>query len=80
MNLATFPRIRLGLQCHILLEGRTGFTRAAHKRSGNVVLDKVVGTSLVDVPGDEAADRSVNTPLALARATVRQWQALQGAA
>ncbi len=42
---------RLGLDCHILLENRTGFTDAAYTRSGNVLLDELHGAHVSTRPG-----------------------------
>ena len=37
---------RLGMECHILLENRTGFEANAHTLSGNVLLDMLHGASI----------------------------------
>jgi len=42
---------RLGLDCHILLEDRTGFTTPAYTRSGNVLLDELHGATVSMRPG-----------------------------
>jgi len=43
---------KLGMQSHILLEDRTGYTRAEYKKSGNVFLDVLMGASISEVPAD----------------------------
>ena len=43
---------KLGMQCHIVLEDRTGYTRAEYKKSGNVFLDALMGASISEVPAD----------------------------
>jgi L-cysteate sulfo-lyase len=43
---------KLGLQSHILLEDRTGYTIDEYKHSGNVFLDHLYGASVVEVPKD----------------------------
>ncbi|MBE9607124.1 D-cysteine desulfhydrase [Acetobacteraceae bacterium H6797] len=42
---------KLGLECHILLEDRTGFSDAAYNQSGNVLLDKLHGATVHRRPG-----------------------------
>jgi len=37
---------RLGLDCHLLLENRTGYTHAAYRQNGNVLLDQLFGATL----------------------------------
>jgi L-cysteate sulfo-lyase len=37
---------RLGLQCHILLEDRTGYTEPAYVDNGNVLLDRLHGATV----------------------------------
>jgi len=41
---------RFGLDCHILLEDRTGFIDPAYTRSGNVLLDRLHGASVSTRP------------------------------
>jgi L-cysteate sulfo-lyase len=43
---------KLGMQSHIILEDRTGYTRAEYKKSGNVFLDVLMGASISEVPAD----------------------------
>jgi L-cysteate sulfo-lyase len=42
---------RLGLECHILLEDRTGYTDEAYTANGNVLLDRLHGASISTRPG-----------------------------
>ncbi|MCP4979990.1 MAG: D-cysteine desulfhydrase [Gammaproteobacteria bacterium] len=43
---------RLGLQCHILLEDRTGYQDEAYVHNGNVLLDQLHGASISIRPAD----------------------------
>ena len=43
---------KLGMQSHILLEDRTGYTFDDYKHSGNVFLDHLYGASVTEVPAD----------------------------
>ena len=52
---------KLGLQCHILLEDRTGYTDVEYKRSGNVLLDELFGAYLAEVPGGTDMDQAMAT-------------------
>jgi L-cysteate sulfo-lyase len=42
---------KVGLDCHILLEDRTGFEDPAYKFNGNVLLDRLHGASVSQRPG-----------------------------
>ena len=42
---------KMGMQCEILLEDRTGSTVDAYKHSGNVFLDHLYGAHVQEVPG-----------------------------
>jgi L-cysteate sulfo-lyase len=42
---------RLGLDCHILLEDRTGYTDAEYTENGNVMLDLLHGATIEHRPG-----------------------------
>ena len=42
---------REGLECHILLEDRTGYEDAAYKLNGNVLLDRLHGATVSKRPG-----------------------------
>ncbi|MGD9861721.1 MAG: D-cysteine desulfhydrase [Pseudodonghicola sp.] len=43
---------RLGLECHAILEDRTGFTDADYRLNGNVLLDALHGATVEHVPAD----------------------------
>ena len=43
---------KLGMQSHLLLEDRTGYTFDDYKHSGNVFLDHLYGASVTEVPAD----------------------------
>ncbi|MFP5449541.1 MAG: D-cysteine desulfhydrase [Alphaproteobacteria bacterium] len=42
---------RLGMACEIILEARTGSTAVDYNRSGNVLLDQLLGARIETVPG-----------------------------
>lgn len=42
---------KMGMQCEILLENRTGFTQPEYKHSGNVFLDVLYGGHVQEYPG-----------------------------
>jgi L-cysteate sulfo-lyase len=42
---------KLGLDCHILLEDRTGYTDEDYTENGNVVLDRLHGATIEMLPG-----------------------------
>ncbi len=48
---------KMGLQCHILLEDRTGYTDDAYSHNGNVLLDQLHGATVVRLAG--GADMAV---------------------
>ncbi|MXY38693.1 MAG: D-cysteine desulfhydrase [Rhodospirillaceae bacterium] len=41
---------RLGLECHVLLENRTGFTDGDYNENGNVLLDRLCGATVHRCP------------------------------
>jgi L-cysteate sulfo-lyase len=51
---------RFGLECHILLEDRTGFQTPEYTQNGNVLLDKLHGASL----SKRAKDTDMNAEMA----------------
>lgn len=51
---------RLGLECHILLEDRTGFADPAYTRSGNVLLDELHGARVSTRPGGSDMQREMD--------------------
>ncbi len=47
---------KLGLQCHLILEDRTGYTVDEYRHSGNVFLDEMYGAQLSEVPANTDMD------------------------
>ncbi|MCS4504459.1 L-cysteate sulfo-lyase [wastewater metagenome] len=52
---------KLGLDCHILLEDRTGSTEPAYNYNGNVFLDQLHGASLAMRPGGADMNAEMDT-------------------
>ncbi len=50
---------RLGLQCHLILEDRTGYRHDDYRRSGNVFLDQLFGARLSDAAGGTDMDAAM---------------------
>src|SRR5512134_2031569 len=50
---------KLGLECEILLEDRTGSTEADYRISGNVLLDRLFGAALHHLPGGTDMDAAM---------------------
>ncbi len=48
----TAAAAKLGLECHVLLEDRTGSTDPAYVYNGNVLLDQLHGSTISKRPGD----------------------------
>ena len=48
----TAAAAKLGMECHVLLEDRTGYTDPAYVFNGNVLLDQLHGSSIAKRPGD----------------------------
>jgi L-cysteate sulfo-lyase len=42
---------KLGMRCEIILENRTGYTEHDYRASGNVLLDRLFGARIREVPG-----------------------------
>lgn len=51
---------RLGMECHILLEDRTGSEDPAYHHSGNVFLDRLHGATVTRFPGGTDMDGEMN--------------------
>ena len=47
---------RLGLECHVLLEDRTGYADAAYTENGNVLLDRLCGAVVHRCPARDDMD------------------------
>ena len=52
---------KLGMQSHIILEDRTGYTFDDYKHSGNVFLDHLYGASVTEVPADTDMNAAMAT-------------------
>lgn len=50
---------RLGLQCHLILEDRTGYRHDDYRHSGNVFLDRLFGARLSEVAAGTDMDRAM---------------------
>jgi L-cysteate sulfo-lyase len=50
---------RLGLQCHLILEDRTGYRHGDYRNSGNVFLDRLFDARLSEVPGGTDMDAAM---------------------
>lgn len=50
---------RLGLQCHLILEDRTGYRHDDYRRSGNVFLDRLFGAHLSEVAAGTNMDEAM---------------------
>jgi L-cysteate sulfo-lyase len=69
---------RLGMQSHIILEDRTGYTRAEYKKSGNVFLDALMGASISEVPADTDMNAAMATLAEKLRAQGRKPYVIPG--
>jgi L-cysteate sulfo-lyase len=50
---------RLGLQCHLILEDRTGYRHGDYRNSGNVFLDRLFDARLSEVPAGTDMDAAM---------------------
>lgn len=50
---------RLGLQCHLILEDRTGYRHDDYRNSGNVLLDRLFEARLSEVPAGTDMDAAM---------------------
>jgi L-cysteate sulfo-lyase len=50
---------RCGMQCHLILEDRTGLQHGDYRYSGNVLLDEIFGAHLSEVPAGTAMDAAM---------------------
>ncbi len=50
---------RLGLQCHLILEDRTGYRQDDYRNSGNVFLDRLLGAQLSEVAAGTNMDEAM---------------------
>ncbi len=51
---------RLGLECHVLLEDRTGFADTAYNENGNVLLDRLCGAIVHRCPARDDMDTALD--------------------
>ena len=52
---------KLGLECHLLLEDRTGSDKVDYNYNGNVLLDQLLGASLTKLPADTDMDAAMES-------------------
>ena len=69
---------KLGIECCILLEDRTGYADAAYTQSGNVLLDKLHGASVFRRPGGADMQAEMETLAAELRAQGRTPYVIPG--
>ncbi len=69
---------KLGFECHILLEDRTGYDDAAYTQSGNVLLDKLHGATVSRRPGGADMAAEMETLAAELRAKGRKPYVIPG--
>jgi len=69
---------RLGMQCHLLLEDRTGYTFADYKQSGNVFLDHLYGATVAEVPANTNMDQAMQELAGSLRARGRKPYIIPG--
>jgi L-cysteate sulfo-lyase len=50
---------KFGLACEILLEDRTGYTHEDYRKSGNVILDRLLGANIRHVPAGTDMDAAM---------------------
>jgi len=50
---------KLGLACHLILEDRTGYRHDDYRRSGNVMLDRLFGAQVSEVPAGTDMDAAM---------------------
>jgi L-cysteate sulfo-lyase len=69
---------KLGLQCHILLEDRTGYTSADYTLNGNVLLDRLHGATVSRRPKDADMNAQMEELAAGLRAQGRRPYVIPG--
>ncbi len=69
---------KLGIECRILLEDRTGYADAAYTQSGNVLLDKLHGASVSRRPGGADMQAEMETLAAALRTQGRTPYVIPG--
>jgi len=69
---------KLGMQCHIILEDRTGYRHADYQHSGNVFLDYLYGAHVSEVAANTPMDAAMETLAAQLRAKGRKTYIIPG--
>ena len=69
---------KMGMECHIILEDRTGYRHADYQHSGNVFLDHLYGAHVSEVPGNTAMDAAMEDLAAQLRAKGRKTYIIPG--
>jgi len=69
---------KLGMECHLILEDRTGYRQADYQHSGNVFLDHLYGAHVSEVPADTPMDKAMETLALELRAKGRKTYIIPG--
>ena len=69
---------KMGMECHIILEDRTGYRHADYQHSGNVFLDHLYGAHVSEVPGNTPMDKAMEDLAAELRAKGRKTYIIPG--
>ncbi len=69
---------RLGMDCHILLEDRTGYTDHNYNKNGNVLLDHLHGATTAKYPGGHDMVAEMDKAAGAARAEGRKVYVIPG--
>jgi L-cysteate sulfo-lyase len=69
---------KIGLECHILLEDRTGYSSADYTLNGNVLLDRLHGANISKRPKDADMNAEMETLAASLRAQGRKPYVIPG--
>jgi L-cysteate sulfo-lyase len=69
---------KLGMECHLILEDRTGYRQPDYQHSGNVFLDHLYGAHVSEVPADTPMDKAMETLAEQLRAKGRKPYIIPG--
>ena len=69
---------KMGMECHIILEDRTGYRYADYQHSGNVFLDHLYGAHVSELPGNTPMDKAMEDLAAQLRAKGRKTYIIPG--
>lgn len=69
---------KLGMECHLILEDRTGYRQADYQHSGNVFLDHLYGAHVSEVPADTPMDKAMEALAAQLRNKGRKTYIIPG--